>query len=232
MKTIGLLGGMSWESTVLYYRYINELTKARRGGLHSAPIVLASVDFYDYEVLQRSGDWTESGRRLAAEAQRLESAGADCVVLCTNTMHRVAPEITAALSIPFLHIADATGDSIRLSGLSRIGLLGTAFTMEQAFYRDRLAERYDLEVIVPGDEDRAIVHRVIYEELVRGVISEPSRHEFVRITDELRSRGAEGVIAGCTEIGMLLDSTSTDVPLFDTTRIHAAAAVEWALSDL
>ena len=229
MKTIGLLGGMSWESTELYYRLINQGIKARLGGLHSARIALVSVDFQEIEELQRTGDWEQSGAALAQTARQVQAAGADFLLLCTNTMHKVAPQIEAAIDIPFLHLADATAQRIRAEGLQTVGLLGTAFTMEQDFYRGRLAH-HGLEVLVPPEADRRIVHRVIYEELVLGEVNPASRAEYLRIIDDLAARGAQGVIEGCTEIGMLVQQEHTDTPLFDTTAIHAQAAVERALA--
>lgn len=231
MKTIGLLGGMSWESTVLYYREINKLVAKRLGGFHSARMVVVSVDFEEIEALQSQGDWEEAGRRLADDAHVLQSAGADFVVLCTNTMHMVADTIERAVGIPLLHIADATAGRVLADGVKRVGLLGTAFTMEGEFYRGRLADHHGLDVLVPEEKDRTLVHAVIYEELVHGTIRDASRAEFVRIAEELRDRGAEGVIEGCTEIGMLLDEAATDVPLYDTTSIHAEAAVDEALRE-
>jgi len=229
MKTIGLLGGMSWESTELYYRLINQGIKARLGGLHSARIALVSVDFQEIEELQRTGDWKQSGAALAQAARQVQAAGADFLLLCTNTMHKVAPQIEAAIDIPFLHLADATAQRIRAEGLHTVGLLGTAFTMEQDFYRGRLAH-HGLEVLVPPEADRRIVHRVIYEELVLGEINPASHAEYLRIIDGLAARGAQGVIEGCTEIGMLVQQEHTATPLFDTTAIHAQAAVEKALA--
>jgi aspartate racemase len=229
MKTIGLLGGMSWESTALYYRWINEGIKARRGGLHSAKIALVSVDFQEIESLQSAGNWDEAGQHLAAAAQQIESAGADFLLLCTNTMHIVAPQIEAAIDIPLLHLADATAVQIKAQGYSRVGLLGTRFTMEQAFYTDRL-RRHDLDVLVPPAADRRIVHDIIYSELVLGQVRDESRTTLLRIIDDLAARGAEAVIEGCTEIVLLVQQEHTAVPLFDTTAIHAAAAVDRALS--
>lgn len=230
MKTIGLLGGMSWESTETYYRLINEETKRRLGGLHSAPIAMVSVDFEPIEALQQRGDWQTLGDMLSSQAQRVEAAGADLLLLCTNTMHKVAAQIEAMIDIPLLHIADATAAAIKDAGLESIGLLGTRFTMEQDFYRDRL-ERHGLKVLVPDESGREIVHRVIYRELCLGKIHESSRGEFQRIMTELHSRGAEGMIAGCTEIGLLIQQQHCALPLFDTTAIHSEAAVSWALSD-
>ena len=229
MKTIGMIGGMSWESTVPYYREANELVKRRLGGLHSARIALCSVDFHDIELLQASGRWDEAGEALARAARSVEAAGADFLVLCTNTMHKVAPAIEAAVSIPLLHIADATAAAVKAAGVRRVGLLGTRFTMEQDFYRGRLEERHGLEVLVPRDEDRGLVHRVIYEELCIGLVSEESRERFREVIRRLVARGAEGVILGCTEIAMLVSPPDSPVPVFDTTRIHAAAAVDLAL---
>ncbi len=228
MKTIGLLGGMSWESTGLYYRLINEATKKALGGLHSAPIAMVSVDFQEIEDLQRAGDWDAAGKVLADKARRVEDAGADFMVLCTNTMHRVASAIEDAVRIPLLHIADATARRIQEAGLGTVGLLGTRFTMEQDFYRGRL-ESHGLAVRIPSGEDREIVHRVIYEELCQGEIREDSRQAFLRIIRDLHASGAQGVIEGCTEIVMLVEQRHTDVPLFDTTALHAEAAVAEAL---
>lgn len=230
MKVIGLIGGMSWESTVPYYRQINEAVKARLGGLHSAKIVLYSVDFAEIERLQHRGEWEEAGAMLADAARALERAGADLVVLCTNTMHKVAPAIEAAATIPLLHIADPTAAAIRETGLSRVGLLGTRFTMEQDFYRGRLTGLHGIDVIIPGDDDRALVHRVIYEELCLGRVEDASRRAYRDVIRRLIERGAQGVILGCTEISMLVGAEDAAVPLFDTTGLHAAAAVEAALA--
>lgn len=228
MKTIGLLGGMSWESTELYYRLINEETRRRLGGLHSAPVAMVSVDFQHIEELQHQGNWTAAGEILAGKARQVEAAGADFLLVCTNTMHKVAAEIEAAISIPLLHLADATAGRVRASGIGTIGLLGTKFTMEQDFYRGRL-EQQGLDVLTPGGEDREIVHRVIYEELCLGRVLEDSRKEYLRIIDGLAAAGAQGVIEGCTEIAMLVQQDHTQVPLFDTTAIHALEAVALAL---
>ena len=230
MKTIGLLGGMSWESTETYYQLINEGVKARLGGLHSARIAMVSVDFAPIEELQAADDWEGAGRVLAEAARGVEAAGADFLVIATNTMHQVAPAIEAAIEIPLLHIADATAGPIRAAGVGTVGLLGTAFTMERDFYRGRLAERHGLEVVVPEAEDRATVHRVIYDELVLGEVREESRTAYLEIIDRLRERGAEAVIEGCTEISLLVQPEHTAVPLYDTTALHAAAAVEMALA--
>ncbi|ENO90255.1 aspartate/glutamate racemase family protein [Thauera linaloolentis] len=229
MKTIGLLGGMSWESTVPYYRQINEAVKARLGGLRSAKIVLYSVDFGEIERLQHCGDWEAAGAVLADAAQALERAGADFIVLCTNTMHKVAPAIEATVKIPLLHIADPTAAAIRNTGLSRIGLLGTRFTMEQPFYRGRLAEHHGIEVLIPEQDERDLVHRVIYEELCLGRIEDASRKVYRNVMQGLAERGAQGIILGCTEISMLVSEQDAGVPLFDTTALHAAAAAEEAL---
>ena len=229
MKTIGLIGGMSWESTVPYYRQVNEGIKARLGGLHSAKVVLYSVDFHEIEQLQRDGDWDAAGELLAEAARRLQSAGADLLVLCTNTMHKVAPQMEAAVAIPLLHIADATAAAITSAGHRTVGLLGTRFTMEQDFYRQRLQDRHGLNVLVPEAEDRTLVHDVIYDELCRGMIRDASRDAYRRIMDDLVSRGAEAIILGCTEIGLLVGEQDARVPLFDTTALHANAAVEAAL---
>lgn len=230
MQTIGLLGGMSWESTELYYRLINEKVKQRLGGLHSAKIVLVSVDFQEIETLQHQNRWEEAGKLLAKAGQQVEAAGADFLLICTNTMHKVAPQIEQAISIPILHLADATAVRIKQRGLKKVGLLGTNFTMEQDFYRGRL-EQHGLEVIVPNAADRAIVHGVIYDELCLGQVQDASRQEFLRIIDDLHAQGAEGIIEGCTEIVMLVQQQHTNVPLFDTTAIHAEAAVERALKN-
>jgi aspartate racemase len=229
LKTIGLIGGMSWESTIPYYRQINESIKDRLGGFHSAKIVLYSVDFHDIERLQHFGDWDAAGAMLAEAARSLEKAGSDFLVLCTNTMHKVAPEIEAAVSIPLLHIADPTAAGIKQAGYKSVGLLGTRFTMEQAFYRDRLSERHGLYVIVPNDDDRNTIHRIIYEELCLGVVLPESRSAYKRIMESLASQGAEAIILGCTEISLLVSQQDSRVPLFDTTAIHAKAAAEEAL---
>ncbi|MFE5807811.1 aspartate/glutamate racemase family protein [Streptomyces sp. NPDC056491] len=228
MKTIGLLGGMSWESTAEYYRLLNEFTRERLGGLHSARCVLYSVDFAEIEQLQAQGRWDEAGRVLAAAARSLEAAGADLVLLCTNTMHKVADQVQAAVSIPLLHLADATADAVRAQGLQRVGLLGTAFTMEQDFYRGRLAAG-GLEVSVPDADGRALVHRVIYEELCLGVVREESRTAYREVIAGLVAAGAQGIILGCTEIELLVGTEDSPVPVFPTARIHAAAAVDAAL---
>ncbi|MBT8395546.1 MAG: aspartate/glutamate racemase family protein [Gemmatimonadetes bacterium] len=231
MRTIGLLGGMSWESTVPYYQILNREVGRRRGGLHSARVLLLSVDFQEIEILQHEGRWDELGGLLAEESLRLEKAGADFIVLCTNTMHLVAPAIEAAISIPLLHIADATAEKIQTSGFDTVGLLGTRFTMEETFYKGRLEERHGLTVLTPDSLDRDLIHRVIYEELVLGEIREESRAEFQRITEGLAGGGAQGVVLGCTEIGMLMKPGTTSVPLFDTAVIHAEAAAALSLEE-
>jgi len=230
MKRIGLLGGMSWESSIEYYRLVNEATRERLGGLHSADCLLRSVDFTDIEVLQRDGRWDEAGARLAAEAAGLVAAGAELIVLCTNTMHKVADAITDAVDVPFVHIADTTAEAVRARGLHTVGLLATAYTMEQDFYVGRLRDRHGLEVLVPEEADRRIVHRVIYEELCVGVIEDRSRDEYRRIMAALAERGAEAILLGCTEIDLLVGPEDSPVPVFDTTRLHAERAVELAIA--
>lgn len=229
MKTIGLIGGMSWESTIPYYRQINERIKERLGGLHSAKVALYSVDFHEIERLQHAGDWDAAGRVLADAARSLKAAGADFLVLCTNTMHKVAPAIEAAVDIPLLHIADPTAEAIRAAGVATVGLLGTRFTMEQAFYKDRLVDRFGLQVLTPSEADRQAVHRIIYEELCLGQIRDESREEYRRIIAALVEQGAEAVILGCTEISLLVGPTDAAVPLFDTTALHALHAADSAL---
>ena len=230
MKTIGLLGGMSWESTLPYYRQINEQVRARLGGLHSARLVLYSVDFHDIEKLQHAGRWDEAGEILASAARAVAAAGADFIVLCTNTMHKVVGAIENAVTIPVLHIADATAAEIQRAGLRRVGLLATRFTMEQDFYRGRLESQHGIDVIVPDEGERELVHRVIYDELCLGVISDTSRERYRESIARLVERGAEGIIFGCTEIGLLVSQADSPVPVFDTTRIHAAATVDFALA--
>ncbi|GGQ30677.1 aspartate/glutamate racemase family protein [Streptomyces roseolilacinus] len=230
MRTIGLIGGMSWESTAEYYRLVNEFTRDRLGGLHSARCVLHSVDFAEIEPLQVRGHWAEAGEVLAGAARSLEAAGADMVLLCTNTMHKVADAVEAAVSVPLLHLADVTADAVRAAGLRRVGLLGTAFTMEQDFFRDRL-EAGGLDVRVPDAAARAVVHRVIYEELCLGVVREESRAAYREVIGGLVAAGAEGVILGCTEIELLVGPQDSPVPVFPTAWLHARAAVDAALSD-
>ncbi len=230
MKTMGLIGGMSWESTLPYYREINERVRARLGGLHSARLVLYSVDFHDVERMQHAGQWHEAGELLAGAARAGAAAGAEVLVLCTTTMHKVAPQIEAAVDIPLLHIADATAAEIRKAGLARVGLLATGFTMEQDFYRARLRDRHGIDVIVPGAAERALVHRVIYDELCLGVIRDESRAAYRRVIDGLAGQGAQGIIFGCTEVGLLVSAADSPVPVFDTTASHAEAAVNFALA--
>jgi len=231
MKRIGLLGGMSWESSIEYERLMNEAVRERLGGVHSADLIIRSFDFAVIEALQAAGEWGAAGELLAAAAHDLERSGAELLVLCTNTMHEVAGAITAAVSIPLLHIADATGSAVRAAGLSTVGLLGTAFTMERPFYRQHLIDTFGLDVRVANDADRALVHRVIYDELVRGIVSDDSRAAYVDVVARLVADGCEGVIAGCTEIELLIGPDDIDVPLFPSTRLHALAAVDRALLD-
>ena len=232
MKTIGMIGGMSWESSIEYYRIINEGVKGKLGGLHSAKSVMYSVDFAEIETLQHEGRWEEATQAMVEAAKHVEAGGADFVIICTNTMHKMAEEVEAAIHIPLLHIVDATAEAIKALGLQVVGLLGTNFTMEQDFYRGRLVERHGLEVLIPEEQDREIVHRVIYDELVLGVIKPESRSQYERIIEKLIEAGAQGIILGCTEIGLLVKDEDSRVPLFDTTSIHAVAAVEYALSEL
>ena len=230
MRRLGLIGGMSWESTALYYRALNEGVRARLGGLHSAELLLHSVDFADIEVLQRADDWTQAGKVLGEAALGLQRAGAKGLLLCTNTMHKVAPSIEARCDLPLLHIADATGAAIRAAGLTRVALLGTRFTMREAFYRERLQERFGLAVEVPDDEAQAEIDRVIFEELCLGQIRDASRAHYRAVCAQLLDRGSEGVILGCTEIGLLLKPEDVAAPLFDTAALHVEAALDWALA--
>lgn len=230
MKRIGLLGGMSWESSIEYERIINQAVRDRLGGRHSADLIVRSYDFADIEAMQTAGDWDQAAIILSDGAATLERAGAELLVLCTNTMHRVADTIEAAVSIPLLHIADATGQAITAAGIRRVALLGTRYTMEQPFYRDFLAARYDLDVRVPQESDRHVVHNVIYDELVNGIITDRSRDHYLEIIAKLIADGAEGVIAGCTEIELLVTSSDLNVAYFPTTRLHALAAAEAALN--
>lgn len=229
MRVIGLLGGMSWESTAVYYRILNQEVRRRLGRQHSARILLYSLDFEVVERLQATADWERAAQLLAAEARRLERGGADLLLLCTNTMHKVAGAIEAAIDIPLIHIADATAERIKAAELSRLGLLGTRFTMEESFYRDRLAEQ-GLEVLIPNAPDRARVDQIIYDELCQGSVREESRDRYRRIIEALADQGAQGVILGCTEIGLLIGPEDSPIPAFDTTRIHAERAVEQALA--
>ena len=231
MKTIGMIGGMSWESTVSYYQLVNELVKERLGGLHSARVVLYSVDFAQIEQLQDAGAWDEAGEALAVAAKSVEAAGADFLIVCTNTMHKVVGAIEAAITIPLLHIADATASEVRRAGMSTVGLLGTRFTMEQHFYRGRLEEKHTIGVLVPEYRDREEVHRIIYDELCQGIMRDASRDRYRQIIDRLVKRGAQGIILGCTEISLLVSQADSPVPLFDTTSIHAHSAVDFALEE-
>lgn len=229
MRRLGLLGGMSWQSSALYYSLINERVADRLGGVHSADLVMVSVDFAAIERLQAAGEWAEAGDLLAREAQALEAAGAEAIVLCTNTMHLVAPAIEAAVSIPLLHLGDVTARAVLAAGLDRIGMLGTRFTMQQPFMRERIAS-HGLDVLVPDDDDQAVVHRIIYDELVLGVVSEASRVAYLAVIERLAARGAQGIVLGCTEIELLVEQQHVALTLFPTTRLHAEAAVEWALA--
>jgi aspartate racemase len=229
MQIIGLIGGMSWQSSLEYYRLINEGVKARLGGLHSAKCLLCSVDFAEIEPLQQQGCWSEAARLLIAAARSLEAGGVDFILLCTNTMHKTADELQQHVAIPLLHIADATAEAVQSRGLKKVGLLGTRFTMEEDFYCGRLTEKHGLKVIVPPEREREIVHRIIYDELCLGHINPHSRMQYAAIMETLANRGAEGIILGCTEIGLLVGPGDCRVPIFDTTRVHAEAAVEYAL---
>lgn len=231
MKTIGLLGGMSWESTTSYYQAINRGVQAHLGGLHSAKIILNSLDFADIETLQHQGKWQQLADHLADAAKAIENAGAEVLLICTNTMHKVAPQIEQQLTIPLLHIADATAIALQQDGIKRVGLLGTKFTMEESFYKHRLSERFGMEVLSPNEDQRAIVHDVIYQELCAGIISAKSRALYLEIIASLVQRGAEAVILGCTEIALLVKPEHCQTRLYDTTAIHAQAALEFALSD-
>lgn len=229
MRYLGLIGGMSWESTAEYYRLINRGVAERLGGLHSARILLHSVDFAEIAELQQAGDWGRAGALLAEAAAGLESAGAAGIVLCTNTMHQVAPAIEAAVSVPLLHIVDPTGEALRGAGVRRVGFLGTRYSMELPFWRDRLAERFGVELLVPVPEDREVVHRVIYDELCHGRIAQDSRAAYVKIIERLAAAGAQAVVLGCTEISMLVRPGDSPLPAFDTTALHAAAAVDFSV---
>lgn len=229
MKTIGMIGGMSWESTQSYYKAINEGIKQQLGGLHSAKICLYSVDFEEIESRQRSGAWAETGEILGQAAQSVEAGGADFLLICTNTMHKVAPEIAQHISIPILHIADATGEQLKADGITKVGLLGTRFTMEQDFYKARLSEQFGMTVLVPGEIEREQIHRIIFDELCLGIINASSKQVYLDIIADLHANGAQAIILGCTEIALLVQQGDTDVKLYDTTAIHAAKAVEWAL---
>jgi aspartate racemase len=230
MKTIGLLGGMSWESSIEYYRIINQTVKSRLGGLHSAQCLMFSVDFSEIEQLQHAGDWTTLTHLMITAVHRLEAGGADFTVICTNTMHRMAEAIEAATNIPLLHIADATAGAIKAQGITQVGLLGTRFTMEGDFYRVRLEERHGLRVLIPQEKERESVHRIIYDELVQGIIRDASRQTYLDVIKNLQASGAQGVVLGCTEIPMLVKQSDVAIPIFDTTAIHAQAAVDLALA--
>ncbi|PSV33712.1 aspartate racemase [Photobacterium sp. GB-27] len=233
MKTIGMLGGMSWESTASYYKAINEGVKAELGGLNSAKICLYSVNFDELEKLQHKGEWDETALILVEAARSVESGGADFLIICTNTMHKVAPEIESNISIPILHIADATANKLVIDGIKKVGLLGTRFTMEQDFYKSRLVEKFGIDVVVPEEDDRTVVHNIIYDELCRGVINSGSREKYLSIVKSLHEeQGAEAVILGCTEIALLIQQVHTEVPLYDTTEIHADQAVQLAILDM
>ena len=231
MKMIGLIGGMSWESTAVYYRLLNELCRERLGGLHSASLLLWSFDFAEIERVQEDSDWEGAAARLTHAAKALRSAGAECIVICTNTMHRAAEAVEQAAELPLIHIADATAAAIRASGSLRPLLLGTRYTMEQDFYRGRLRDKHGIDVMIPGTEEREMIHATIFRELCRGDIRESSRVRFLEIIERARTRGADSVILGCTEIGLLIDASHTTTTLFDSTRIHAQAALEYALDD-
>jgi aspartate racemase len=229
MKTIGVIGGMSWESSTEYYRLLNRHAKARLGGHHNARSLLLTIDFAEVEANQRAGDWHALGEQMAQAARQLERGGADVVILATNTMHRVCESIEQAITVPFLHIADPTGAALRAAGVERVGLLGTRYTMEQTFYTGRLRERHGLETLVPDEAERADVHRIIYDELCHGSVDSASRKIYQRVIDHLAARGAQAVILGCTEITLLIKPEDSSLPVFDTTALHAQAAVEWAI---
>lgn len=231
MKTIGLLGGMSWESTILYYQQINQGVRARLGGLHSAKIIMHSVDFAEIEQYQVTGQWETAGQQLAAAASGLERVGADMVLICTNLMHKVAPIIERQLTVPLLHIADAAGRAIQRQGLQKIGLLGARYTMEEDFYRQRLLDKFGIEVVIPAAKERELVHQVIFDELCRGQVTDSARRNYLQIIAGLRGQGAQGVILGCTEIPLLVGPEDTDLPLFNTTALHAESALEHAFNE-
>ena len=229
MKTIGLLGGMSWESSIEYYRIINEETRRKLGGLHSAKCIMSSVDFAEIEILQNEGKWDQAARLLSVCAREVENGGADFLLICTNTMHKVAPEIQSHINIPLLHIADATAQRIKKENIDTIALLGTRFTMEEDFYKGRLIRNFGLKVMVPDSKEQEVINRVIYEELCRGKIVPSSKKAYIEIMDRLVDQGAKGIILGCTEIGLLVNQADNPMPMFDTAKIHAEAAVEFAL---
>ena len=226
MKTIGLLGGMSWESSLEYYRILNELIQVKLGGLHSAECVMYSVDFDSYAKWMRQGDWDQIGNNLTALAKKVEEAGADVLLICTNTMHKLVPAIEPHISIPILHIADAAAKAIRKQGFTTVGLLGTRFTMEEDFYSARLKEKHGIDVVIPTSEDRTHIDRIIFEELVKGILTEDSRQIYIRIIHELQQKGAQGVILGCTEIPLLIKQADSPIPVFDTTQLHAEYAIQ------
>ncbi len=231
MKTIGLIGGLSWESSIEYYRIINQEVQRRLGGVHSAQCLMFSFDFGEIEKLQAAGDWAAATRRMLQAAQNLEKSGADCLVICSNTMHRMADEVGAAVDLPLIHIADATARAILAADLNTVGLLGTRFTMEQDFYRGRIVDRFGLSVLIPSRAGREAVHRIIYDELVRGQINAASRRAYQEVIGDLEAEGAQAIILGCTEIGLLIKPGDCPVPSFDTTRLHALAAVDWVLAE-
>ena len=230
MKTIGLIGGMSWESTITYYQLLNEAAKESLGGLHSAKVLLYSVDFYEIEAYMSAGDWDKAADMLADVAARLERAGADMILICTNTLHKVAPQVQARIRVPFVHIAEAAAEALCAQNISRVGLLGTKYTMTQDFYRDKLVER-GIEVLIPQGEEIELVNRVIFDELCLGIVTESSRLAYLRVIENLRLRGAEGILLGCTELGLIVSQGDVALPLFDTTVIHANQAAKLALQD-
>lgn len=232
MKTLGLIGGMSWESSSHYYRLINEIVRDTLGGYHSAPCVMVSVDFSEIEGYQRAGNWEEASKRLVESAQQLERADVDCIILCTNTLHKIADDIISAIDVPFLHIADATAHAIKQTHIKTVGLLGTRFTMREDFYKGRLTEQHGLNVLVPDEAEQKLIDDVIFQELVQGIVTEESRQIYIAEIEKLAQRGAEGVILGCTEIGMLIEPQHSPIQTFDTTIIHAQAAVEFALESI
>lgn len=229
MKTIGLIGGMSWESTVTYYQLLNEGVKSALGGLHSAKVLLYSVDFFEVEALMNKGEWDSAANMLSDVAMRLEAAGADMILICTNTLHKVAPQVQARIHVPLVHIAEAAAERLTQHGITRVGLLGTKYTMTQAFYRDKLTER-GIDVLIPEGADIDLVNRVIFEELCLGVVKEESRAEYLRVIASLQARGAQGILLGCTELGLIVDPADVSLPLFDTTEIHANKALSLALA--
>ncbi len=232
MKTIGLIGGMSWESTVEYYRLLNEAVRDRLGGFHSAKCILVSVDFDEIETLQRENRWKEAGQAMAAAARQLERGGAEVILLCTNTMHKCALDIQQATDLPFMHIADTTALAVKARQITQVGLLGTRFTMEESFIKDRLVDEFGLSVLIPDPSEREQIHKIIYEELVQGIVLEKSRQVYIQVIHNLISKGAQGIILGCTEIGLLIRQADVNVPVFDTTHIHALAAVDYSLGDV